>query len=158
MAKPLQGFPGGSAGKESACNAGSIPGLEGFPWRRERLPTPVFRPGEFQGLYSPWGHKESHMTEQLSLSLSSLFNCEYQELLRGCRKSVERHRIWGRTKIPLSGDRGGSWVWASSTITFCLGPGGVTYFLCTDDDMFKSKEWAWVKTVYQQSGRKAAKN
>ena len=28
------------------------------PWRRERLPTPVFRPGEFHGLYSPWGRKE----------------------------------------------------------------------------------------------------
>ena len=27
------------------------------PWRRERLPTPVFWPGEFHGLYSPWGHK-----------------------------------------------------------------------------------------------------
>ena len=37
------------------------------PWRRERLPTPVFWPGEFHGLYSPWGHKESDMTEQLSL-------------------------------------------------------------------------------------------
>ena len=24
------------------------------PWRRERLPTPVFRSGEFHGLYSPW--------------------------------------------------------------------------------------------------------
>ena len=24
-------------------------------WRRERLPTPVFWPGEFHGLYSPWG-------------------------------------------------------------------------------------------------------
>ena len=24
-----------------------------IPWRRERLPTPVFWPGEFQGLYSP---------------------------------------------------------------------------------------------------------
>ena len=38
-----------------------------FPWRRERLPTPVFWPGEFHGLYSPWGHKESDTTEQLSL-------------------------------------------------------------------------------------------
>ena len=27
-------------------------------WRRERLPTPVFWPGEFHGLGSPWGHKE----------------------------------------------------------------------------------------------------
>ena len=66
----LLGFPCGSAGKESACNAGdvdSIPGL-GRSTRRERLPTPVFWPGEFHGLYSPWGHRESDMTEQLSLS------------------------------------------------------------------------------------------
>ena len=62
------GFPGGSDGKESACNAGDpdlIPGLGRFPWRRERLPTPVFWPGEFHGLYSSWAHKESDMTEQL---------------------------------------------------------------------------------------------
>ena len=38
------------------------------PWRRERLPTPVFWPGEFHGLYSPWGCKESDMTEWLLLS------------------------------------------------------------------------------------------
>ena len=38
-----------------------------IPWRRERLPTPVFWPGDFQGLYSPWGHKESDITEWLSL-------------------------------------------------------------------------------------------
>ena len=30
---------------------------------------PIFWPGEFHGLYSPWGRKESDMTEQLSLSL-----------------------------------------------------------------------------------------
>ena len=44
------GFPGGSAGKESACNAGdlgSILGLGKILWRRERLPTPVLWPGEF---------------------------------------------------------------------------------------------------------------
>ena len=34
-------------------------------WRRERLPTPVFWPGEFHGLYSPWGCKEQDMTERL---------------------------------------------------------------------------------------------
>ena len=39
-----------------------------IPWKRERLPTPVFWPGEFHGLYSPWGRKESDTTEQLSLS------------------------------------------------------------------------------------------
>ena len=40
-----------------------------IPWSRERLPTPVFWTGEFHGLYSPWGRKESDTTEQLSLSL-----------------------------------------------------------------------------------------
>ena len=29
-----------------------------MPWRRERLPAPVFRPGEFHGLCSPWSHKQ----------------------------------------------------------------------------------------------------
>ena len=33
------------------------------------LPTPVFWPGEFHELYSPWGRKESDTTERLSLSL-----------------------------------------------------------------------------------------
>ena len=35
--------------------------------RRKWLPTPVFQPGEFHGLYSPWGHKELDVTEWLSL-------------------------------------------------------------------------------------------
>ena len=41
---------------------------EDCPGRRERLPMVVFWPGEFHGLYSPPGHKESDTTEQLSLS------------------------------------------------------------------------------------------
>ena len=50
----------------------NLPGVQGtwvgkIPWRKERLPTPVFWSGEFHGLYSPWGHKELDMTEQLSL-------------------------------------------------------------------------------------------
>ena len=39
------------------------------PLERERLPTPVFWPGEFHGVYSPWDPKESDTTERLSLSL-----------------------------------------------------------------------------------------
>ena len=50
----LLAFPGGSAGKESTCNAGDLPGFNPWvgkiPWRREWLPTPVFWPGEFHGL------------------------------------------------------------------------------------------------------------
>ena len=41
------------------------------PWRRKWQPSPVFLPGKFQGQrnvegYSPWSHKESDATEQLS--------------------------------------------------------------------------------------------
>ena len=35
--------------------------------------TPVFLPGEFHGLYSPWGHKESDRAERLSLHFTSIF-------------------------------------------------------------------------------------
>ena len=47
-----------------------------FLWRRERLPTPVFRPGEVHGLYSPWGHKESDTTERLSLHFTYFLSQE----------------------------------------------------------------------------------
>ena len=62
----IWGFPCGSAGKEFTLQCGR-PGFEPWvgkiPWRRERLPTPVFWSGEFHGLYSPWGCKESDMTK-----------------------------------------------------------------------------------------------
>ena len=45
---------------------GFDPWVGKIPWKRERLPTPVFWPGEFHGLYRPWGHKASEMTERLS--------------------------------------------------------------------------------------------
>ena len=51
------GFPGGSAGKDSACNAGdlgSIPGLVRYPGEGKGYPLQNW-PGEFHGLYSPWG-------------------------------------------------------------------------------------------------------
>ena len=59
------GSPGDSAGTEYACNAGDpglIPGL-GDPLKKEQLPTAVCWLEEFHALYSPWGHKESDMTE-----------------------------------------------------------------------------------------------
>ena len=44
-----------------------------IPWRRERLPSLVFLPGESHGQrslvsYSPWYHQESDTTERLTLS------------------------------------------------------------------------------------------
>ena len=53
----------GSAGKESACNVGElglIPRFGRSPGEGKGYP---FWPGEFQGLYSPWGCKESDTTE-----------------------------------------------------------------------------------------------
>ena len=49
---------------------GFDPWVGKIPWRMERLPTPVFWPGEFHGLYSPWGRKELDTYEQLSLHLT----------------------------------------------------------------------------------------
>ena len=64
------GFAGGSDGEESTCNAGDV-GFGDLGWEdpleKERPPTTVFWPGEFHGLYSPWGCKESDTTERLSL-------------------------------------------------------------------------------------------
>ena len=61
-----EGFTCGSAGKESTCNEGDLGWRPGFdpwvgkiPWRRERLPTAVFWPGEFHGPYIVHGVAKS---------------------------------------------------------------------------------------------------
>ena len=67
---------GGSDGKESAYNAGDsglIPGLGRAPGERNGNPLQYSLPGEFHRQrsldgYSPWGHKESDTTEQLTLT------------------------------------------------------------------------------------------
>ena len=50
------------------------PWVRKIPWRREWQPTPVFLPEESYGQkslvgYSPWSHKESDMTERITLLL-----------------------------------------------------------------------------------------
>ena len=73
------GFPGGSDGKESICNAGnlgSIPGL-GRPLENEMESHSSIFVWEVQwteepGGYSPWDQKEANTTEWLTLSLSTL--------------------------------------------------------------------------------------
>ena len=65
------GFPGGSDGKESACNAGdmcSIPGLGRFSGEGNGNPLQYSCLENAHGQrsladYSPWGHKESDTTE-----------------------------------------------------------------------------------------------
>ena len=75
------GCPCGSAGKESACNAGdlgSIPGLGRFLGGGHGNPLEYsclenhHGQGSLAG-YSPWGHKELDMTEWLSTSHSTFY-------------------------------------------------------------------------------------
>ena len=42
----------------------------------EKGTTAVFWPGEFHGLYDPWGRKELDTTERLSLSLCLQLACD----------------------------------------------------------------------------------
>ena len=45
-------------------------------------PTPVFWPGKFHGLYSPWGRKELDMTEQeFCFSASHSQNSSLEEVV-----------------------------------------------------------------------------
>ena len=74
-------FPGGAVvkkkKKKSACQCRICKRFEFNPWvgmilwNRKWQPVPVFLPRKFHGqstlvVYSPWGHKESDMIEQLS--------------------------------------------------------------------------------------------
>ena len=73
-------FPGGSDGK-SVCLQCRRPRFDPWvgkiPWRRKWHPTPVLLPGKSHGRrslvgYSPWGRKESDMTERLHFHFSLL--------------------------------------------------------------------------------------
>ena len=64
----MMGFPGGSVGKESACQCrrfGFNPWVGKMPWRRKWQPILAQKiPGtEEPGGYSPWGWKELDMTK-----------------------------------------------------------------------------------------------
>ena len=71
-----------SDGKE-ICLQCRRPGLDSWVgkilWRRKWKPSPIFLPGESHGQrnlagYSPWGHKEPDMTEQLTLHTHTHFS------------------------------------------------------------------------------------
>ena len=67
-----------------------------IPWRKEWLSTPIFLPGESHGQrslvgYSPWDHKESDMTEQLT------FHTHFSYSQRESRQTVKSccpHFLW----------------------------------------------------------------
>ena len=75
------GFPGGSGGKELACQCrrlGFDPWVRKIPWRKKWQPTPAFLSGTSHGQgslagYSPCGHRVRHdlaTKQQQHLTLS----------------------------------------------------------------------------------------
>ena len=95
------GFPGGSGSKETACNVGDpglIPG-SGRPLGEGKLQTtPVLLPKEFHGQkslvgYTPWGCKESDMTEQITLPPPPC--------LSNPASLLHSHRYYAFTTVPL---------------------------------------------------------
>ena len=75
-----------------------------IPWRRESLPTLVFWPGEFYGLYSPCSLKELGMTEWLSLHFTSTqFSYIFTSFPLGC--CDESHSSLSGVLIPSATER-----------------------------------------------------
>ena len=105
----MWGFPGVSVVNNPACQCrrckryGFNPWVGKIPGRRKRQPTLVLLPGEFHGQrslagYSPWGHKESDMTEQLTQHIQ--YSCLENSMDRGAWRAT----VHGVTK---------SWPWLS---------------------------------------------
>ena len=66
-------------------------------WRKKWKPIPVFLPGKFHGQRSlagcsPWGHKESDMTEQLSTRAHSVHSVKCGSLVT-CYVRIEKRLI-----------------------------------------------------------------
>jgi len=124
--------------------------LERLPWRREWQPTPVFLPGEFHGQrslggYSPGGHKELNVTEQLrhteqlrtvrltvswipvpliSTQLTHrvwLFAIPWT-VARQTSLSMElsRREYWSRLPFPLPGESSRPRDWTHVSCSFCV--------------------------------------
>ena len=76
------------------------------PWRRKWQPTQVFLPGKSHGQrrlagYSPWGHKELDMTEQMSTKyLTELGNTSIKHDPSNCVCSSNSFFMDNRTNFP----------------------------------------------------------
>ena len=111
---------------------GFNPWIGKIPWRREWVPTPIFLPGEFHGErslagHSPWVHKESDITEQLTL-LRSLERGQYSGSWTlvslhlptvGYREmktsfAPDLHCFWGKNFKPGSKE-----TWVQVKVMFC---------------------------------------
>jgi len=91
---------------------GFDPEVGKISWRREWHPTPVFLPGKFYGEgrlagYSPWGCKESDVTEQLTQTVTTYLFFLPPNTGRVLRKhlykihSNSRHIKWEERRLEL---------------------------------------------------------
>ena len=73
-----------SSGQYKICSScGFEPWVRKIPWRRTWQPTPVFLPGKSYGQknlsgYSPWGHKDSDTSWELSIYTIPAMKREHQ--------------------------------------------------------------------------------
>ena len=88
---------------------GFDPWVGKIPWRGERLPTPVFQPGESHGLYSLWGWKESDLNYSLLVCWGEIGQsqeqlCGVKIRCLGCclRGSCSRFRLFATPWCRLS--------------------------------------------------------
>ena len=65
-----------------------------IPWRRDRLPTHVFWPGEFHGLYGPWGGRVRHNWATFTFPI---------------RKDPDAGRDWGQEEKGTTQDEMAGW-------------------------------------------------
>ena len=88
---------------------GFDPWVGKIPWRRKWQSTLVFLPGKSYGErslvgYSPWGHKESDMTEQLSTDMHAMWELSSLTRDRTCIPCIGRQTLnhWTTREGPLT--------------------------------------------------------
>ena len=81
------------------------------PLEKGKLPTPVFWPGEFHGLYSPWGQKQLDTTEQISLSkLLQEQNKSWRDIIHRSQKVETKHTIINKQIKKMWTSRAVQWL------------------------------------------------
>ena len=91
------GLPRWCSGKDSGCQCRRrrtcrfYPWVGKIPWGRKWQPTLVFLPGKFHEQrslegYSPWGHEELDMTEQLSTHMLCMTS---KHLINSLKKRIK---------------------------------------------------------------------
>ena len=98
----ISGFPGGAVVKNQSTMQETPEVCVGSSLEKETQPSPVFFPGKSHGQrslagYSPWSHKEPHMTERLSTThhtvLCTLLMIQFYTI-----KNVEEKTLAGTLK------------------------------------------------------------